>query len=238
MLTTHLMKKLPSEYNDPQRTGWNPLFGPNCAPEVLSKPWQSSGDPCGSSSDKAEVCYRTHGLTELIHVAQKRLWQIFELVSTAVLYTVWERALFTKMTMLKVKKQLPGAERFDKRHLPLGWNLLRWGISEGLFPLISGSFMWPFPHGLTLIPSLILQLLWFATLWCDCYPSSGLRLVDLRGGDMATAGMPITRPVSLVTKTAFMWPWCLISYWQHSGGLINMSVMLCRDCWGSTCLSS
>lgn len=36
--------------------------------------------------------------------------------------------------------------------------------------------------------------------------SSGLRLVDLRGGDMATAGMPITRPVSLVTITAFMWP--------------------------------
>lgn len=36
--------------------------------------------------------------------------------------------------------------------------------------------------------------------------SSGLRLVDLRGGDMVTAGMPITRPVSLVTKTAFMWP--------------------------------
>lgn len=68
------------------------------------------------------------------------------------------------------QKQLPGQKCFDKRHLPLGWNLLGWGISEGLFPLISGSFMLPFPHGLTLIPSLILQPLWFATLWMWLLP--------------------------------------------------------------------
>ncbi len=136
------------------------------------------------------------------------------------------------------QKQLPGQKRCDKRHLPLGWNLLRWGISEGLFPLISGSFMLPFPPWLD-VDSLINFAASLIRYIVDVIAtSSGLRLVDLRGGDMVTAGMPITRPVSLVTITAFMWPWCLISYWQHSGRLINMSVMLCRDCWGSTWLSS
>lgn len=135
------------------------------------------------------------------------------------------------------QKQLPGQKRFDKRHLPLGWNLLRWGISEGLFPLISGSFMLPFPPWLDADSLINFSASLIRYIVDVTATSSGLRLVDLRGGDMVTAGMPITRPVSLVTKTAFMWPWCLISYWQHSGGLINMSVMLCRDCWGSTCLA-
>ncbi len=68
------------------------------------------------------------------------------------------------------QKQLPGQKRCDKRHLPLGWNLLRWGISEGLFPLISGSFCCLFPHGLTLIPSLICSLFDSLHCGCDCYP--------------------------------------------------------------------
>lgn len=61
-----------------------------------------------------------------------------------------------------------------------------------------------FPHGLTLIPSLILQPLLIRYNVDVIATTSGLRLVDLRRGDMTTTGMLITKPVSLVTKTDCM----------------------------------
>jgi len=63
MLTTHLMKKLPSEYNDPQRTG---LKSFSLAQTVRLKSFQNSDSRVvihvAHPLDKAEVCYRTTAL--------------------------------------------------------------------------------------------------------------------------------------------------------------------------------